>query len=162
MQGDPASAIHAALSAFARAHELALLSLHLVCAACVIGAVVAFDLRVVGFARALPLRLLHGLLIPLALVMALPAAASGFLLFSLHADALVASGAFVVKIVALFVAAVTAMMFYTGPYQQAATWDVGLSAPPFARLLALASIAALFSIAVCGVRVATALAVAAN
>jgi hypothetical protein len=158
MQENPAGAIYGALLNIARQNELWLIAFHLVCAACVIGSVVSFDLRVLGFGKQIPVRSLHNFLIPLALLMALPAAASGALLFGLHAAALIGYGPFVVKIVALFLAAINAMIFFTGPYQTSKAWEMSGVIPTGAKVCALISIVLLAGIAICGVHVASSLA----
>jgi uncharacterized membrane protein YkgB len=158
MQQDPAGAIHLALSSFAHANEIWILGAHLFCAACVIGSVVAFDLRVLGIGRTLSVRALFALLVPFALLMTLPAAASGAILFALHADVLVGNGAFVLKIVALFAAAINAMIFFTGPYQGSLLWEPPGSIPAGAKFCAALSIGLLALVAFCGVAVATRLA----
>jgi hypothetical protein len=128
--------------------EPALLIVHLCCAACVLGAVVVFDLRLCGFWRHRDIAELHAVLIPFALLFTLPAAASGALLFALHAAALVGFGPFVFKIMALFAAAINAMIFATGPKQKA---------PAGAIVCAILSLVFLGTIAACGVLVASAL-----
>jgi hypothetical protein len=136
--------------------EPALLIVHLCCAACVLGAVVVFDLRLCGFWRHRDIAELHAVLIPFALLFTLPAAASGALLFALHAAALVGFGPFVFKIMALFAAAINAMIFATGPYQSVATWPKQ-KAPAGAIVCAILSLVFLGTIAACGVLVASAL-----
>jgi hypothetical protein len=158
MQDNPAGAIYGALLTLASQNEIWLIAVHLVCAACVIGSVVAFDLRVLGFGKQVPVRSLHSFLVPFALLMALPAAASGAVLFGLHAQALVGYGVFVVKIVALFLAAINAMIFFTGPYQNSKAWEASGVIPAGAKLCALVSIGLLVGIAFCGVHVASQLA----
>ncbi len=138
-----------------------LLVVHLFSAAMVIGSVVAFDLRLLGFWRQIDVRELHRVLIPLALLFVLPAAASGALLFSFHADTLVGDGIFVLKIVALFAAAINAMIFATGPWQSAKNWQPLEAAPSGARLCGLLSILLLACIATLGVLLATRIAAAA-
>ncbi len=127
---------------------------HLFCVAIVIGTVVAFDLRLLGFWRFMPVRDLHRVLIPLALLLILPAAASGALLYAFHADTLVGNGAFVWKMLALFGAAINAMIFATGPWQSVSSWDAQRT-PAGAKVCALVSIALLMLIAACGVLLAT-------
>jgi hypothetical protein len=130
------------------------LMVHLFCVAIVIGTVVAFDLRLLGFWRWLPVRDLHRVLIPLSLVAIIPAAASGALLYAFHADSLVGNGVFVLKMLALFGAAINAMIFATGPWQSVKTWDAQRT-PAGAKLCAMVSIGLLMLIAACGVLLAT-------
>ncbi len=132
----------------------ATLSVHLLCVAIVIGAVVVFDLRLLGFWRWMPVRDLHRVLIPLSLIFIIPAAASGALLYALHADTLVGNGAFVLKMLALFGAAINAMIFATGPWQSVKAWDAHQT-PAGAKVCALVSIGLLVLIAACGVLLVT-------
>ena len=134
--------------------QSATLTVHLFCVAIVIGAVVAFDLRLLGFWRWLAVRDLHRVLIPLSLLIIIPAAASGALLYAFHADALVGNGVFVLKMLALFGAAINAMIFATGPWQSVKTWDAETT-PAGAKVCALVSIGLLMLIATCGVLLAT-------
>ncbi len=127
----------------------ATLIVHLLCVAMVIGSVTVFDLRLLGFWRFVGIRDMHRVLIPLALLFTLPAAASGAALFALHADLLVGSGAFVLKMLALFGAAINAMIFVTGPWQSEKTWPLE-RAPVGARLCAIVSIVFLATIVACG------------
>lgn len=132
----------------------ATLMTHLFCVAIVIGTVVAFDLRLLGFWRWLPVRDLHRVLIPLSMLFIIPAAASGALLYAFHADTLVGNGAFVLKMLALFGAAINAMIFATGPWQSVNNWDAQKT-PLGAQVCALISIGLLMLISACGVLLAT-------
>jgi hypothetical protein len=93
-------------------------------------------------------------LIPLSLIFIIPAAASGALLYALHADTLVGSGAFVLKMLALFGAAINAMIFATGPWQSVKAWDAQRT-PAGAKVCAVVSIGLLMLVAGCGVLLAT-------
>ena len=132
----------------------ATLTVHLFCVAIVIGAVAVFDLRLLGFWRWMPVRDLHRVLIPLSLLFIIPAASSGALLYAFHADTLVGNGAFVLKMLALFGAAINAMIFATGPWQSVKSWSDD-STPAGAKICASLSIALLILISVCGVTLVT-------
>lgn len=120
----------------------------------VIGSVTAFDLRLIGFWRQVDVRQLHRVLIPLSLLFVIPAAASGSLLFSFYSETLIGDGLFVLKIMALFAAAINAMIFATGPWQSVKTWPAQ-AAPLGARFCAVLSLFLLGSIATLGVMLAT-------
>ena len=132
-----------------------LLVVHLFSAAMVIGTVVGFDLRLMGFWRQIDVRELHRVLISLALLFIVPAAASGALLFSFHADTLIGDGYFVLKIVTLFAAAINAMIFATGPWQSSKDWRALGQSPIGARFCSLLSMIFLIAIATLGVLLAT-------
>lgn len=105
-----------------------------------VGAVTVFDLRVLGFARSIPVRALAGLCLPWAVLSLVLIVPTGSLLFLAHADLLLTSRMFLLKMCLLLLAAVVALGFHTGPYGNAHSWNTDAEAPPLAKACAAASI----------------------
>jgi hypothetical protein len=125
-------------------------TLHIVGFILLVGAVLMFDLRVLGLSRRVPVRMLAGHLLPwgaAALVLIVPA---GLLLFAADATAMVGNRAFVLKMALLMAAATNAAAFHLGPFRTVAAWDQGVTAPLPARLHAGASLVLWLSIVACG------------
>jgi hypothetical protein len=142
--------IHAPGLAGLGALEPWLLGLHLLGVVVVVGSVVVMNLRLLGLGRVLPVRALHGFLIPLCLVALLAVVPSGLALFALHAQALIGRGVFFYKMLLLFAAAINALIFYTGSFQTVASWDAGRLPPAGARLAALVSLLIWIAVIGCG------------
>jgi hypothetical protein len=115
-----------------------------------VGAVLMFDLRLLGVSRRIPVRLLAGHLLPWSLASLIAVVPAGLLLFLADAASLVANPALVLKIVLLLCVGANAAAFHLGPYRTVADWDMGAPAPGAARLHALLSIALWISLVACG------------
>ncbi len=125
-------------------------TLHLWGIAVLVGAVILFDLRVLGFARAIPLRALARHLLTWGLAALLLIVPSGLLMFSAHAGDFIDNRAFVLKMVLLSLAATNAAAFHMGVFRSAASWDVAAATPLTARLHAGVSVALWLGIVGCG------------
>lgn len=115
-----------------------------------VGAVIMFDLRVLGLSRQVPVRLLAAHLLPwgaAALVLIVPA---GLLMFSSDAGNLIGNRAFVLKMLLLLLAGTNAAAFHMGSFRTAERWDQGVTAPASARLHAAASLVLWIGIISCG------------
>lgn len=126
------------------------LTLHTVAFSVLVGAVVLFDLRLLGLSRQIPVRALSRHMLPwtfAALALVVP---TGVALYSAHGAELLDSRAFKVKMGLLLAAGINAAYFRTGPWQTVAAWDTGVAAPLAARASAALSIALWFSIIACG------------
>jgi len=125
-------------------------TLHIIGFIVLVGAVIMFDLRVLGLSKRVPVRLLASHLLPwgaLALVLIVPA---GLLMFASDASALVSNRAFVLKMLLLMLAGTNAAAFHLGAFRTAERWDQGVSAPLAARLHAGASLVIWLAIVACG------------
>jgi len=125
-------------------------TLHIVGFSILVGAVILFDLRVLGLSRRVPVRSLAAHLLPwgaAALILIVPA---GLLMFSSDAGNLVGNRAFVLKMLLLMLAGTNAAAFHMGPFRTAAQWDQGVAAPVSARLHAAASLLLWVGIITCG------------
>ena len=115
-----------------------------------VGSVVLFDLRVLGFARTLPVAALGNHLLRWALVSVLLVVPAGLLLFSAHPVELSQNPAFLVKLVLIALAGLNALAFHLLPYRSVAGWDRKRSAPPLARAGAALSILLWLGVITCG------------
>jgi hypothetical protein len=115
-----------------------------------VGAVLMFDLRVLGLSKRVPVRMLAGHLLPwgaAALLLIVPA---GLLMFASDASSMVGNRAFVIKMVLLMLAGTNAAAFHLGPFRSVDAWDQGVPAPLSARFHAGASLLLWIGIVTCG------------
>jgi Family of unknown function (DUF6644) len=124
--------------------------IHIVGFTILVGAVVMFDLRVLGLGRGLPVtalarHLLRWSWVGLALVV--PA---GLMMFTAHATEFATNPAFLLKLALLATAAVNVAFFHFVPYRSVGGWDVAAEAPVAARAAAMSSIAIWIAVITCG------------
>jgi hypothetical protein len=125
-------------------------TVHIVGFIILVGAVVMFDLRVLGLSRQVPVRMLAAHLLPwgaTALVLIVPA---GLLMFAADASTLVGNRAFVLKMALLMLAGTNAAAFHLGTFRSVKDWDRGVRAPLPARLHAGVSLVLWLAIVSCG------------
>lgn len=115
-----------------------------------VGAVLMFDLRLLGMSRRIPVRLLAAHLLPWSVASLIVVVPAGLLMFLADAASLVDNRAFVLKMTLLLCAGANAAAFHFGPYRSVADWDMGTSAPGRAKLHALLSMLLWTSIVTCG------------
>jgi hypothetical protein len=115
-----------------------------------VGAVVMFDLRVLGMSRALPIALMGRHLLPLSVAGFALVALTGFMMFSAHATEFVANPAFLIKMGLVVAAGVNALLFHIGPYRAASDWNIATAAPRAAKVSAIGSIALWVGVIACG------------
>jgi hypothetical protein len=115
-----------------------------------VGGVTLFDLRVLGFAPALPVDALGRHLLPWSVASAGLVIPAGLLLFSADPHSLAGNPAFQLKLSLIACAGVNALLFHTGPYRTVARWNAHTPAPARARLHALLSIGLWVAIVCCG------------
>lgn len=113
-------------------------TLHILGFAVLVGAVAMFDLRVLGYGRQLPVTALARHLLPWSAGSMLLVLPTGLLLFIADPLALLANGAFLLKLGLIVLAGLNALAFHAGPYRQAEAWP--RRAPPRALLHALLSL----------------------
>jgi len=123
---------------------------HILGFAVLVGSVVLFDLRVLGFARTLPVAALGRHLLRWALASLLLVVPAGLLLFSAHPGELAGNPAFQLKLVLIAAAGLNALAFHVFPYRSVAGWERELPAPRAARLHALLSILLWVGVISCG------------
>lgn len=112
--------------------------LHIIGFVIMVGSIVALDLRVLGFVRAIPIRPMAQLVLPLSRVGFLLAIAMGFLLFSADASHVVRNPAFQAKLVLIVLALTNVVYAHAGPWRRIAEW--GADAPGSAKVWAGLSI----------------------
>jgi hypothetical protein len=115
---------------------------HLLGLATLVGSAAAFDLRLLGVSRHLPVTATARHLLRCAWGGFATAAASGALLFAAEPVDTAANPAFRVKLVLLAVAGLNAARFHVGPFRTVGGWDRGVPAPRSARIAAAVSLAA--------------------
>jgi hypothetical protein len=119
---------------------------HLFGIAMLVGSVVAFDLRVLGYGRTIPVTWLARHLLPLAVASLTLIIPTGLALFAANATVLQALPAFMLKMVIIMTGAVLAIAFHTGPYKQVTHWDTNVAAPVSARIIATLSVVGWLSV----------------
>ena len=115
-----------------------------------VGAVVMFDLRLLGFSRDVSTRALARHLLPWsagALIIIVP---TGLMMFSAHASEFVGNRAFVTKITLIMLALTNAAAFHVGVFRTVGQWDTQVPAPVGAKLHAWASLLIWGTVISCG------------
>jgi hypothetical protein len=125
-------------------------TVHIIGFAILVGAVIMFDLRVMGVSKRVPVRMLAQHLLPWAVAALLLIVPTGFLMFSADATGLINNRAFVIKMVLLMLAATNAAAFHLGAFRSVEQWDQGTKAPRPARLHAAASLLIWLGVITCG------------
>ena len=121
--------------------------IHIVGFAVLVGGVALFDLRVLGFARAIPIQPLGRHLLSwssASLALVVPA---GVLLFAANAQELIGNPVFLLKLALIGVAGVNALLFHAGAYRRAGSWT---AIPASARLHAALSLVLWVAVVSCG------------
>jgi hypothetical protein len=125
-------------------------TLHISGLVILVGAVVMFDLRLLGISRGLSARTLARHLLPFSAAALLVVVPTGLMMFSAHATEFIDNPAFVTKMTLIMLALVNAAAFHAGVFRTVERWDVHAPAPVVARLHALASLVIWFSVIACG------------
>lgn len=115
-----------------------------------VGSAFMFDLRLLGLAKALPIRDLGGHLLSWsqrALLLILP---SGILLFITNAEALGNDPVFWTKLSLIFIGALNAFVFHRFVISSHNTWNEALSTPPKGRVTACISLLVWMAVITCG------------
>ena len=123
---------------------------HIVGFAVLFGAVAMFDLRVLGFARSLPVKALGRHLLPWAvgsLALIVPA---GLLMFSTNPHEFAANKVFQLKLALIVAAGLNAALFHAGSYRAVFSWNEGVPAPLPAKAHAIASLLIWIAVISCG------------
>ncbi len=123
---------------------------HITGIALLVGSIAMFDLRLLGFSRALPVRRLARHLLPWTLVGFAVVATSGGMMFTAHATEFWTNPAFFVKLSLIALAGINALWFHRGAYRSAGGWDVERAAPAVARVAALLSLLLWVGVISCG------------
>ncbi len=116
-------------------------TVHLVGLALVVGPILAFDLRLLGWHRDLAVDRLAAHLLPLVLTGIVGNLVSGGLLFASDAVEFAANPALQVKLALIVVAVLNALWFQSRVFPDHYAWRQGTPAPAAARVAAAVSIA---------------------
>jgi len=123
---------------------------HIVGFVVLVGAVFAFDLRLLGLGAGLPVRGLAAHLLRWGRWGALLIVPSGVLMFAAHATEMAANPAFRLKLALMAAALVNAAVFHRVPFRSVAVWDTGPRAPVAARLAGALSLLLWTGVIACG------------
>lgn len=146
MEHQPAASIFLALQESALGHAMrsshalypAVEILHIIGFVVLVGSILALDVRVLGFGRAIALPPMAQLLLPLSRAGFLLAISMGFLLFSADASHVVKNPAFQAKLLLIAAALINVVIAHAGPWRHIESWRD--EAPSAARALALISL----------------------
>jgi uncharacterized membrane protein len=123
---------------------------HIAGFAILVGAVALFDLRLLGFSRAVSIRALARHLLPWAWAALLLIVPSGVAMLSAHATDFAGNPAFRIKLVLIAFAGLNALVFHNTVYRSVAAWDQHVPTPGAAKASALLSLALWLGVITCG------------
>lgn len=125
-------------------------TLHILALATVYGSILIVDLRLLGLSRAVPATTLARHALPWTLGAFALAMVTGLLLFTAHAQDILANRIFMVKMGLILCAGVNAALLHTGAFRTVAAWDTAGMPPPRVRLAAALSIVVWTGVIACG------------
>jgi len=123
---------------------------HIIGFATLVGSVLMFDLRLLGFAPQLPVRSLGGHLLPWSVASLALIVPAGLMMFAAHPQDFIGNPIFLLKLALIVTAGINATLFHRGVYRSVYAWNAGTAAPPGAKLHALASIVIWVAVICCG------------
>jgi hypothetical protein len=124
--------------------------LHVLAVVAMIGSILAFDLRLMGAAKALPVAGLARLLLPISAIGFVVAVITGSLLFIADATAVWNNPVFVYKLALIALGLVNITVFHFGVWRSAEHWAAGTPIPLSAKAGAVVSIASWVATATLG------------
>ena len=122
---------------------------HLLGLGLLVGTAFAFDMRLLGAARRLPLDGVAAFLLPWARTGFALMAISGLMLFAANATTMI-TGLFATKLAAIALGVANASLFHRGVFPGVAAWNVDATPPVPARLSAVVSLTCWTTALVCG------------
>ena len=125
-------------------------TVHIVGFSILVGAVIMFDLRILGVSKRISVRMLARHLLPWSVGALLLIVPTGTLMFASEASDLVGNRAFVVKMLLLMLAGANAGAFHLGSFRDAELWDQNAPSPRGAKLHAIASMLIWIGVITCG------------
>lgn len=123
---------------------------HIIGFAILVGSVAVFDLRVLGFSRALPILALGRHVVRWSAASLMLIVPAGLMMFSAHPHEFVNNPIFQIKLMLIVIAGLNAWLFHFGVYRSAAHWDGKLPVPPLAKAQAALSLALWLTVICCG------------
>ncbi|WP_458130156.1 DUF6644 family protein [Pseudomonas sp. Z2-11] len=124
--------------------------LHIIGFSVLVGAVVMFDLRVLGLSKAIAVTALARHLLTWAVAALLLIVPAGLMMFSAHPQDFAGNNVFILKLSLIAAAGINALLFHAGTYRSVEHWNTGQKAPGLARVQALVSIALWITVILCG------------
>jgi len=124
--------------------------LHIIGFSVLVGAVVMFDLRVLGLSKAIAVTALARHLLTWAVAALLLIVPAGLMMFSAHPQDFAGNNVFILKLGLIAAAGINALLFHAGTYRSVEQWNTGQKAPGLARVQALVSIALWIAVILCG------------
>lgn len=115
-----------------------------------VGSIVMFDVRLLGASKHLAVSELGAHLRRWSLASVALVVPTGLLLFTAHPLALANNPVFGVKLAAIALAALNALVYHRGVHRSVATWDKAVRVPRAAQLHAIASLALWLTTLTCG------------
>jgi hypothetical protein len=125
-------------------------TLHIAGLALLFGAAVAFDLRLLGAARLLPVEGVARFLLPLARIGFSLAVVSGLTLFMMQARTFAVMPLFFLKMATVAIAVANTMIFHRGIFASVNRWNQASRPPRRARVAAVVSLVCWTLVLVCG------------
>lgn len=123
---------------------------HIAGLALLFGAIVPFDLRLIGFWPSVPLYALSRILLPVAIAGLILALTMGGLLFSVHAVKYAEMGVFQLKLLLVAAAILNALLLRRAAAWKHALAEPGRSLPPRVKAAAVSSILLWSGVILCG------------
>ncbi|OYX36725.1 MAG: hypothetical protein B7Y99_00175 [Caulobacterales bacterium 32-69-10] len=124
-------------------------SLHFISLAVLLGSIGLFDLRLVGFAKGIPVRTVHRL-IPFGVAAYVANICTGSLFFLTFPDQYLYNPAFQTKLCFMAVAGLNVLLFYSTVARRALAAGPGEDVPPAARVMGVVSLGAWLCVIACG------------
>lgn len=123
---------------------------HILGFAVLVGAVFLFDLRLLGWSKALPVSALARYLLTWALAAMLLIVPAGLLMFATQPHDFAGNPVFILKLSLIATAGVNAALFHLGVYRSVGHWDTQITAPGIAKFQALLSMLLWIGVVLCG------------
>jgi hypothetical protein len=124
-------------------------SLHFFGLCLLVGAIGTFDLRLLGFARRVPIAAMHQL-VPFGILGFAINVCTGLMFVLTEPDQYIYNPSFQLKLLFIMIAGFNAGMFYLTSYRQAFGPTASLDAPVRAKLIAAISLGAWITVIICG------------
>lgn len=115
-----------------------------------VGTVIAFDLRLLGWSRSLPINALAKYLLPWSMASLLLIVPAGLMMFTAHPHDFLNNRIFLIKLALIGTAGINAVLFHATIYRSVQRWNVEATSPLPARVHALISIAIWTAVISCG------------
>nr|WP_236441536.1 DUF6644 family protein [Pseudomonas syringae] len=123
---------------------------HIIGFTLLVGSVILFDLRVLGWSKDIPITALARHLLTWALAALLLIVPAGLMMFATHPNDFVSNGVFILKLCLIAAAGANAALFHVGVYRSVAHWNIRRAAPCIAKCQAVLSIGVWISVVMCG------------